>query len=73
MIFFNSNVLSYKKHGKIDASHPNQPKLMTINVWNEWVEGSYLLTDMKYGFIYLEAVKDVMDGNFGQQDCLVIS
>ena len=33
--------------------------LITINAWNEWVEGSYLLPDMLYGFEYLEAVKDV--------------
>ena len=44
--------------------HPNQPRLITINAWNEWVEGSYLLPDMKYGFGYLEAVKDVMDGKY---------
>lgn len=39
--------------------HPEQPKLITINAWNEWVEGSYLLPDMLYGFEYLEAIKDV--------------
>ena len=39
--------------------HPEQPKLITINAWNEWVEGSYLLPDMLHGFEYLEAVKDV--------------
>jgi len=43
---------------------PNQPKLMTINAWNEWVEDSYLLPDMKYGYGYLEAVKDVMNGKY---------
>ncbi|MDR1407832.1 MAG: glycoside hydrolase family 99-like domain-containing protein [Tannerella sp.] len=41
-------------------SHPEQPKLITINAWNEWVEGSYLLPDMRNGFGYLEAVKDVI-------------
>lgn len=40
-------------------NHPDQPKLITINAWNEWVEGSYLLPDMLYGFDYLEAVKSV--------------
>ena len=45
-------------------SKPNQPKLMTINAWNEWVEDSYLLPDMKYGFGYLEAVRDVMEGKY---------
>ncbi len=39
--------------------HPQQTKLITINAWNEWVEGSYLLPDMLHGFDYLEAVKDV--------------
>ena len=39
--------------------HPDQPRLITINAWNEWVEGSYLLPDMLHGFEYLEAVKDV--------------
>jgi hypothetical protein len=45
-------------------SHPEQPKLITINAWNEWVEGSYLLPDMLNGFGYLEAVKKVMSGEF---------
>jgi hypothetical protein len=43
-------------------SHPGQTKLITINAWNEWVEGSYLEPDMKWGYGYLEAVKKVMSG-----------
>ncbi len=43
---------------------PEQPKLITIFSWNEWVEGSYLLPDMKYGFSHLEAVKRVMSGEY---------
>ena len=42
----------------VDA-HPDQPKLITINAWNEWAEGSYLEPDKEYGFQYLDAVKDV--------------
>jgi hypothetical protein len=45
-------------------SHPEQPKLITINAWNEWVEGSYLLPDMLNGYGYLEAVKEVINGEF---------
>ncbi len=42
-------------------SHPEQFPLITINAWNEWVEGSYLLPDQVNGFGYLEAVKEVMN------------
>ncbi len=45
-------------------SHPEQPKLITVNAWNEWVEGSYLLPDMRNGFGYLKAVKEVMSGEY---------
>ena len=41
-------------------SHPEHPKLITLFSWNEWIEGGYLLPDMKYGFGYLEAVRDVI-------------
>lgn len=45
-------------------AHPEQPKLITIYAFNEWVEGAYLLPDMRYGFGYLEAVRDVLDGKY---------
>mgnify|MGYP003318648879 CR=1 FL=1 len=38
---------------------PGFPKLITVNSWNEWTEGSYLEPDVKWGFGYLEAVKKV--------------
>ena len=44
--------------------HPEQPKLITLFAWNEWIEGSYLLPDIKYGFSYLEAVKNVMSNEY---------
>ncbi len=53
------------KAKKYADAHPEQPKLITINAWNEWVEGSYLLPDMLNGFGYLEAVKEViLDGKY---------
>ena len=48
------------KAKKYADNHPGQPGLITINAWNEWVEGSYLLPDMLNGFSYLEAVKEVI-------------
>ena len=38
-------------------SHPDQHKLVTINSWNEWTEGSYLLPDEKNRYRFLEAVR----------------
>jgi len=36
-----------------------RPKILTINSWNEWTEGSYLEPDTKYGMRYLEKIKTV--------------
>jgi hypothetical protein len=44
--------------------HPDQTKLITIFSWNEWIEGGYLLPDVKFGFQHLEAVKTVIDGSY---------
>ncbi len=42
----------------LDA-RPQQTPLVTINSWNEWTEGSYLLPDMRWGYSYLRAVRNV--------------
>jgi len=43
-----------------DRNHPQgMPKLITINAWNEWIEGSYLEPDRLWGKGYLEAVRRV--------------
>ena len=38
---------------------PTQPKIITINAWNEWPEGSCLEPAQQYGYGYLEAIKAV--------------
>ena len=47
-----------KAKAYLDA-RPNQRPLVTINSWNEWSEGSYLLPDERWGYGYLEAVRNV--------------
>jgi hypothetical protein len=44
------------------AQRSNVPKILSINAWNEWTEGSYLEPDTVYGMGYLKAIRDV----FGQ-------
>ena len=44
--------------GRLDR-RSDQPKVLTLNAWNEWTEGSYLEPDTEYGLAYLEAVRDV--------------
>jgi hypothetical protein len=34
-------------------------KILTINAWNEWTEGSYLEPDTDHGLAYLKAVRQV--------------
>jgi len=38
---------------------PIQPKIVTINAWNEWPEGSILEPDQEYGYGYLQAIRAV--------------
>jgi hypothetical protein len=40
-------------------ANPDGPRILNINCWNEWTEGSYLEPDMVNGLQYLEAVREV--------------
>ena len=50
-----------KKAKKFVDEHQLNPKLITINAWNEWSEGSYLEPDTVWNYGYLEAVKNAMN------------
>jgi len=38
---------------------PTRPKVVTVNAWNEWPEGSVLEPDQEHGYGYLEAIQAV--------------
>jgi hypothetical protein len=46
---------------KMDAD-PSQARILTINSWNEWTEGSYLEPDTHNGLGYLQAIRTVFGG-----------
>ena len=40
-------------------TQPADRRILTINAWNEWTEGSYLEPDTEHRMAYLEAVRKV--------------
>lgn len=59
----NSTPQKFKRYllkAKSHVDHYNiEPKIITINAWNEWSEGSYLEPDTIWEYQYLDAVKNV--------------
>jgi hypothetical protein len=43
------------------ANLPPTKRIITLNSWNEWTEGSYLEPDTVNGMAYLDAVRDVFN------------
>jgi len=66
-IFINSTPAAYK-FWLIDVVNytrenlPEDRRLVFINAWNEWAEGTHLEPDNKYGYAFLQATAEAVQG-----------
>jgi glycosyltransferase involved in cell wall biosynthesis len=66
-IFINSTPSVYKKWLADVITYtrkklPKDKRLVFINAWNEWAEGTHLEPDCRYGYAYLQATADAIQG-----------
>lgn len=71
-VVLNSNPAQFKLlvQKAIDRikDYEDEHKLIFIKSWNEWAEGNYLEPDTKFGHGYLEAVKEALEANNGDNN-----
>lgn len=58
-----SSICNYVYRNK---KYSSNEKIVFINAWNEWAEGTHLEPDRKYGYGYLQATYDVIQ-NFDRE------
>lgn len=74
-MFYNFSLSKYKEwlsHIALNVfendKYSSDEKLVFINAWNEWAEGTHLEPDRKFGYGYLESTYDVIKDYSEPQD-----
>lgn len=67
LVFNNSTPELFGKHLQKAINKvkhlPEQRRFVFIKSWNEWAEGNYLEPDQKFGYAYLEQLKQTISNN----------
>ncbi|WP_291890259.1 glycoside hydrolase family 99-like domain-containing protein [Cellulomonas sp.] len=65
-IWYGSNPYTFRRWlsatAQAVADRPEQERLVFVNAWNEWAEGTVLEPTARHGYGYLCAVRDVVQG-----------
>jgi hypothetical protein len=59
-MFRGSTPEKFEKYLKELISMPSETEFIFVTAWNEWAESAYLEADQKYGYAYLEAVRNAL-------------
>lgn len=77
-IFYDFSLLRYKQwlSSNIDKVHSNpkytaDEKIVFVNAWNEWAEGTHLEPDQKFGYGYLQTTYDALS-NYNALDLEIL-
>lgn len=62
LIYYGSTPELFEKHIKkaieVIKNKPDEQKILFLRSWNEWAEGNYVEPDLKFGYGYLDALKN---------------